>query len=64
MKHGALYVIPETDDTVYKGNTRHAHDKEARMWQSHVKTMLITSFNVKVIIHFKFIPQDQKVNQV
>jgi hypothetical protein len=28
-----------------------------------MKTVLITFFNIKDVIHFEFIPQDQSVNQ-
>jgi hypothetical protein len=33
------------------------------MYESHVKIMLITLFDIKVIVHFEFIPQCQTVNQ-
>jgi hypothetical protein len=33
------------------------------MSESQMKTMLITFFYIKVIVHFEFIPQHQTVNQ-
>jgi len=37
--------------------------KTARQVKSNVKTMLICFFDIKGLIHFEFIPQDQTVNQ-
>jgi len=37
--------------------------KKARQVKSNVKTMLICFFDIKGLIHFEFIPQDQTVNQ-
>ena len=36
--------------------------KKARMSKSRVKTMLIAFFDVRGIVHFKFVPQGQTVN--
>jgi hypothetical protein len=38
--------------------------KEARMWKSQVKTVLITFFDIKCIVHFEFIPHGQSVERV
>ena len=37
--------------------------KKARMSKSKVKVMLVAFFDIKGIVHFKFLPQGQTVNQ-
>ena len=37
--------------------------KKARMSKSKVKVMLIAFFDIKGIVHFEFLPQDQTVNR-
>jgi hypothetical protein len=37
--------------------------KEAHTLTSQMKTMLTTFFDIKCIVHFKFIPQGQTVKQ-
>jgi len=41
----------------------HKRFKCVRMSKPHMKTMLITFFDIKGIVHFEFIPQGQTVNQ-
>jgi hypothetical protein len=41
----------------------HKRIKEGRMSKSQMNTILITSFDIKGIVHFEFISQDQRVNQ-
>jgi hypothetical protein len=36
--------------------------KEVGMSKSQIKTMLVTFFDIKDVILFEFIPQDQRVN--
>jgi hypothetical protein len=40
------------------------NSKSTRMSKSQMKKVLITFFNFKYIIHFEFIPQGQRVNQI
>jgi hypothetical protein len=41
----------------------HKRTKETSMSKSQTKTMLITLFYVKCIVHFQFLPQSQRVNR-
>jgi hypothetical protein len=64
VKHSAFNMIPEANDEVCDGNSRHPHDpKKVRMSKSQMKTLLIIFFNIKDIVHFEFISQGRTVNQ-
>jgi hypothetical protein len=63
VKRGAFSMIPKANDKVCNGNSRHLHDPTKLMSKAHMRTILITFFDIKGIVHFKFIRQGQAVNE-
>jgi len=56
-------MISKVSTRVCNGNSRHPHHpRKVPMSKSHMKTTLITFFDIKGIVHFEFIIQGQTVN--
>jgi hypothetical protein len=57
MKSGVFSVIPESkrQNLQWKQPTSPQH-KKALMWKSQIKTLLITVFHIKGIVHVECIP--------
>jgi len=50
---------------VHNGRLPIPHDqKKFRLFESRVKTMLLTFFGIRGIVPYEFVPTEQTVNQV
>ncbi|XP_029672795.1 protein GVQW3-like [Formica exsecta] len=56
---------PETKRQSMEWRSPHSpKPKKVRMSKSKVKTMLITFFDIRGLVHYEFVPQDRTVNQI
>jgi NCAIR mutase (PurE)-related protein len=64
LVHGAFNMIPKANDKVGNaamGTADIPTNQHSYHVESQMKTMLITVFDIKGIVHFEYISQDQTV---
>jgi len=64
MKHGSTNTTLIQSGKVHNGRLPIPHDQKFRQSKSRAKTMLLTFFNIRGIVHYEFVPNGQTVNQV
>jgi len=65
MKHGSTNMTLKRSGKVRNGRLPIPHDqkKKIRRSKSRVKTMLLTFFVIRGIVHYEIVPNGQTVNQ-
>jgi hypothetical protein len=63
MKCGVFNMTPKANGSLQWKQPNKPKTQESSQVKSQMKTMLITLFDIKGIVHFEFIPQGETVNQ-
>jgi len=64
MKHGSTNTTQRGSGKFRNGRLPIPHEEKFRCSKPKVKRMLLTFFVIRGIVHYKFVPTGQTVNQV